>query len=287
LELAIKRRCGLNIQRAKTEVFCWGELPPGTPDGLRRAGVEVDGVFAPGMICYGVAVGSDRFVRNFLEGKVEELGSTALASMNLLEADLQALWTLLSASVSQKFSYLTSLQYPSDIQAGAGRADEILWELLEAATGLHIPRRDEGLGVECILSPPVTTMHDASYQEIIARLPVRRGGLGLRSILDTSAAGFVGSVEMSLPHLGGEEGVCRLLEGVLGDLHSREDGTRWAPLLASGTRTGVELAAAWRRLQEEAREATTFLGEELTGPLAIPVEGLGEHSVTVKAIVPL
>ena len=279
-EEATRRRCGLKLQRAKTEVFCWGELPEDTPADLRRAGVVVDGVFAPGMECYRVAVGTDRFVRNFLDKKVEELAKVALASTNLLEADLQALWTLLSASISQKMSFLTSLQYPSDIRAAADRADVILWELLEAATGLCIPRREEGLGVECVLAPPVTALQQSSYQEILVRLPVRRGGLGLRSILDTSAAGFVGSVEMSLPHLGGEEGVCRQLEGVLGDLHSREDGTRWEPLLASDARTGVELETAWRGLQEEARQAAAYLGEEVAVPLATPVAGLGEGCVT-------
>ena len=268
------------LQRAKTELFCWGELPDAAPADLRRAGVEVEGVFAPGMECYGVAVGTDRFVRSFLEKKVEELGKVALASMNLLESDLQALWTLLSASISQKMSYLTSLQYPSDIKEAAERADAILWELLEAATGLHIPRREERLGVECVLAPPVRALQQSSYQEILARLPVRRGGLGLRSILDTSTAGFVGSAEMSLPHLGGDEGVCRQLEGILGDLHSREDSTRWAPLLASGSRTGVELEAAWQGLKEEAMQAAAYLGEEIAAPLAAPVAGLGEGCVT-------
>ena len=108
------------------------------------------------------------------------------------------------------------------------------------------------------------------------RLPVRRGGLGLRSCLDTSPAAFVGSVEMSLPHFGGEGGICQLLEPVLGGLHRREDEGRWAPLLASGCRTGRELSAAWQLLQAEAQEAAAYLGEELTGALAAPVAGLGE-----------
>ena len=140
----IKQRCGLNLQRAKTEVFCWGELPADTPRDLPRAGVMVEGEFAPGMVCYGAGVGSDKFVKHFLEKKVAELGEVALASIDLLGKDLQALWTLLSSSVSQKMSYLTSLQYPSDMKEAAARADDILWQMLEAATQLHIPRRDEG-----------------------------------------------------------------------------------------------------------------------------------------------
>ena len=102
--------------------------------------------------------------------------------------------------VSQKLSYHLSLHYPSDIRAVAERADEVLWSMLEAATQLHVPRQDEGKGVECVLAPPVASMSRLSFQELLVRLPVRRGGLGLRSCVDTSPAAFVGSVEMSLLH---------------------------------------------------------------------------------------
>ena len=72
--------------------------------------------------------------------------------------------------------------------------------MLEAATQLHVPLQDEGKGVECVLAPPVSSMSRSSFQELLVRLPVRRGGLGLRSCVDTSPAAFVGSVEMSLLH---------------------------------------------------------------------------------------
>ena len=77
--------------------------------------------------------------------------------------------------------------------------------------------QDEGKGVECVLAPPISSMSRSSFQELLVRLPVGRGGLGLRSCLNTSPAAFVGSVEMSV------DGVCRLLEPVLGDLHLRQD----------------------------------------------------------------
>ena len=38
-------RCSLHLQRSKTEVFCWGDLPTGTPADLKRAGMEVNGIF--------------------------------------------------------------------------------------------------------------------------------------------------------------------------------------------------------------------------------------------------
>jgi hypothetical protein len=191
---AIQERCALKLQRAKTEVFCWGELPDGTPRDLRRAGVEVDGVFQPGMECYGIAVGTDAFVSWYLERKVEEIQGVVEKTCSLLENDLQAQWTFLTASVSQKLSYHQSLQYPSDIRPHAERLDTILWGMLESATGLHIPRVEEGLGIECVLRLPVQGLEGQSYQQWLARLPIRERGMGLRSLVDTCPAAFLGGV---------------------------------------------------------------------------------------------
>jgi hypothetical protein len=164
-ERKLKIRCGLSLQHQKTEAFCWGDLPPETPDDLRRAGVMLDGVFAPGFVVYGAGVGCDEYVQHYLDMKVTEIGEVVLRSSEVLtEADLQAKWTLLSASVSQKFSYHLSLQYPSDIAAAAERLDGILWGMLQEATGLHIPRSEEGLGVECVLAPPVRGLEDLFFQ---------------------------------------------------------------------------------------------------------------------------
>ena len=199
----IRERCGLSLQRQKTEVFCWGDLPPQTPADMRRAGIRVGEEFAPGLEVYGIGVGSDEYVQEYLGKKVKEIGEVVLRSCDLLEPDLQAKWTLLSSSVSQKLSYHLALQYPTDIAAAAERLDSILWGMLEEATGLHIPRAEEGLGVECVVAPPVRGLEEQSFQAHLVRLPVRLGGLGLRSLVDTSPAAFLGSVEMTLPHFGG------------------------------------------------------------------------------------
>ena len=45
----ILARRSMRLQRAKTEVFCWGELPAGTPADLKRAGMEVNGVNGGGV----------------------------------------------------------------------------------------------------------------------------------------------------------------------------------------------------------------------------------------------
>ena len=52
--------------------------------------------------------------------------------------------------------------------------------------------------------------------------------------------------------------------------------TLWQPLLASGCRTGRELAESWARLQGTAEQACAYLGRELQGALAAPVEGMGD-----------
>ena len=70
----VKQKCLLNWNHSKTEVFSWsGVLPPSTTAGLRRAGEEVDGVFEPGFVCYGVPTGSDNYVLHMMNKKVEEV----------------------------------------------------------------------------------------------------------------------------------------------------------------------------------------------------------------------
>ena len=43
----------------------------------------------------------------------------------------------------------------SDMMEAARNIDDILWSMMERATGLHIPREDEARGVECVMDVPV------------------------------------------------------------------------------------------------------------------------------------
>ena len=273
------QHCGLVLQREKTELFAWGELPPNTPADLKRAGVMINGVFAPGMECYGVGIGSPAYISNYLGGIVEEITEVVNKTCNLLEEDLQAKWTLLTASVSQKLSYSLSLQYPSDIREAARQLDTVLWEMMQKATGLHIPRVEEGRGVECALDVPVQGLVDQSFQSWLVRLPVREKGMGLRSLVDTIPAAFIGSVEMSLPFFGGREGLCRLLEPITGDILTVDTASRWNTLLTSGCWTGREFSNCWDLLHGEATQCSVYMGEELVGELATTVEGVGDGRV--------
>ena len=75
--------------------------------------------------CYGIGIGSSAYVNAYLASIVEEIQGVAEETSSLLEDNLQAKWTFLTYSISQKLSYHQSLQYP---------------------TGLHMPRGEVGLG---------------------------------------------------------------------------------------------------------------------------------------------
>ena len=66
--------------------------------------------------------------------------------------------------------------------------DRILLSMVQKATGLAIPMVDQGIGVEHCPRPPVTRVAEKSYQNWMMRTPVRLGGMGLRSVAETSLA---------------------------------------------------------------------------------------------------
>ena len=133
----------------------------------------------------GVPIGSPGFVENWLETKVDEISELVEKTCELLVDDLRAKWTLLLSSIQQKFGYWLSLQYPTDVQRAATRLDSIIWGMFEKAAGLHIPKVDEGLGVECTLDIPVAALRGQSFQALMTRPPSSEHGMGLRSMVDT------------------------------------------------------------------------------------------------------
>ena len=93
------------------------------------------------------------------------------------EEDSQATWSILKCSLAQKLDWHLSLCYPSDIMEAALELDTILWDLLEHATKLHIPKLDEGLDVECVPQVPgITSLQGRSFQRFLVHQPVKQGG---------------------------------------------------------------------------------------------------------------
>ena len=109
--------------------------------------------------------------------------------------------------------------------------DQVEWSYLEAATGGEF---------ECVLQLPINSLLGWSFQHHVARLPISKGGCGLRSVSETSGPAFIGAIEMSLPFFTGDFGVAPGLEAVIG----RPDqyrAARWGPLIRNGSRTGQYL----------------------------------------------
>ena len=115
--------------------------------------------------------------------------------------------------------------------------------------GQHVPRLEEGLGLECVVDVPVDNLQGRSFQDHLVRLPIRLRGFGLRSLADTSPVAFIGGLELAL---GGDE----------------EEAGWWRTLSEGGSRTGEEFKASWQLLQREGEQICDFLSVELEGALA-------------------
>ena len=153
----------------------------------------INGVWQPGYLCYGIPVGTKQYCQYMLIEKVREVGEEVDRVKQVLgEDDSQAIWCILKCSLAQKLDWHLSLSYPSDIRDAALFMDSILWDLLQHCTRLHIPKRDEGLGVECVPQlPGFQTLEGRSFQQWLVHQPVKLGGLGLRSQNETSPAAFI------------------------------------------------------------------------------------------------
>ena len=274
----------LHLQVQKTEVFSWsGILPPEAPPDMKIAGVMVDNVFCPGMVVYGIPVGSDPYVRHMLGEVVEDVASQVERVQEVLAGESQAMWGVLNSSLAHKLDWHLTLCYPSDILSASSKLDSIFWSMLENITRGTIPRVDgqqrgeAEQSVECRLQVPgVDWVSGRSFQQLLVPLPIKLGGLGLRSLVETSPAAFIGGIEMSLPHFTGHDGICPLLEDVVGSV---EGTARWSSFLAAESRTAQEFRQAWVSMQAESLQLAAYVGKELELPLSKEVEKAGEYSV--------
>ena len=154
--------------------------------------------------------------------------------------------------------------------------------VLEACLGSLIP---EGGASDCVIEgPAATSIHGLSFQQLVVRLPIKMGGLGIRNQEQLRYAAFVGAVEQCVPHIGVSTGLCPVLAQQFGGDECFGRGmpadTRWEVLISSGCRLGQEFREAWEVLRMEAVQCAEWLGEELDGCLAQPVSGAGMGCVS-------
>ena len=275
----IKERHLLQLQVTKTEVFSWsGQLPPEAPDDMKVAGITLESTFCPGMVVYGIPVGCDEYVKYMLDKEVDEIASQVHRVQQVLSGESQAMWAVLSSSLAHKLDWHLTLSYPSDISHAAERLDGILWSVLETVTRSVIPRagQQDRRGYYAFEEGDINWLVGSTFQQLLVPQPIKLGGLGLRSLLETSPAAFVGGVEMSIPHFTGQRAICPLLQEVVGTL---DGGSRWTTFLATGSRTALEFQNSWESLTREARQHSTYLDVALESPLSQEVEKAGDSSV--------
>ena len=173
------------------------------------------------------------------------------------------------------------MSYPSVVEPVASWLDDQLWKVLESATGLSIPRTSSNSPWNCVLPIPVMERNKQTFQEWVVRLPVRLGGFGIRSLKETSSIAFLGALEQAIPAFQGQHGTCPQLVNIMGGeecFGEEATGDRWRVMLGSGSREGVELRRLWSSLQEEERQAATWLELDMQENLGQQVADVGGSS---------
>ena len=233
---------------------------------MPRAGDVINCSFELGLEVFGCPVGSKAWVRSWLSQKIQELSDSKEKACNLLHNDKLALWNLLSLSFSKKMDYLAALVYPSDFLQASLDFDNLVWRYLECATGLSLPRYNMGGGFECVLDLPINSLSDLSFQHHLTRLPLSKGGLGIRAVSSIAGPAFIGGLELSLPFFTGDLGIASGLEEIIGRPNEAAVA-RWAGLLRGGSRTGQEFGEAWTKIKVDAEQRCNFLEDDLGGTI--------------------
>ena len=170
------------------------------------------------------------------------------------------------------------------MKEAAASLDRKLWKVLQVCVGSKIP---EGRESDCVIEgpgAPSTSSYGLSFQQVVTRLPIKMGGMGMRNQEQLRYAAFVGAVEQCVPHIGIRAGLCpALAEQFGGDECFGKNmpvDSRWEVLISSGCRLGQEFREAWGALKNETFLLADWFGEDLDGVLEQSERGVGLGSVT-------
>ena len=277
----IQNRCHLELQWNKSCIFSWtGVLPEGCPKGVELAGKMVDGNFEVGIDCYGVPLGSQKYITSELMEMAKEVASDAVKTRQVLSTNKQAYWSALRLSISQRFQYLCQHVAPSLCEPVAEWLDNQLWKELETLVGIEIPKGNRGQEGDLVIKLPIDSLNGMSYQEWVIRLPVKLHGWGFRSLREICAPAYLGTLETSVSRM--KEISPSLVEIWGGEDYwgSRADfSQRWSKLLSSNCLEAFEVQRAWDLLTAEASKSAEWLGIEIEQVFNVPLIGIGDGSV--------
>ena len=253
-------------------------MPSEAPAGFVKAGAMVDDEFQPGFLCYGVPIGTDKYVSTMLDLQLDEMEGEIHKMQEVLEPSRQSMWALLRSSICQRLDFWLTMVYPSQMEKCAERMDNLIINAIQKLLGSQIPLKEEGQNWNCPVQVPIEDLKGQSFQNWILRLPIKLGGLGIRSNKDTIHAAFIGGVEQALPHFTKGKQISPNLTEIIGDFSDQSQG-RWAPLIQSGCRTGIEFATSWNKMKKEFNECLEYLNKANDiGPLMEEATHAGDGS---------
>ena len=174
---SLEVRIGISTNEAKTR--CWnaqGVMPPNMDHGW-RGGDDLP-TTERGLIILGTPVGHDDFVQTHLE-KIRNEQETLVEVLKKFP-DTQAAWLILSMCVTVRPNYLLRSLPPNTTQSFAKHHDDSVWK--------------------CICELLGTDAGETNARQL-AELPLRLGGLGLRSAVRTAPSAFLASWADCMPTL--------------------------------------------------------------------------------------
>ena len=258
-----------------------------------KSGTDVAPALAGhGCVVAGVPLGTDEFVHTVLMRKAKKCSQQMKAVTKTvdLKVNLQLYWSLVYQVVRTQFDHLKRHCYPHQFrEAGAYFDRKVLKTVAQVVNfplsrlqrvaqteGMQpfVPTRSVRAGEAAADgTTPFPQARMRSEQELKEeleditmlqriRLPTRMGGLGVRSVVDTSHAAFLGMVTSVLPtmlHNKDAVGIAPHLQDLLGDMQKGRDG--WWRQLLQHTDTST--------LARAVRDAVVWLKQEA----ALPTEG--------------
>jgi hypothetical protein len=252
-----------------------GRVTRSLEDGVSVARVDGIRIAEDGVNICGVFVGERDYVKRNLDSNMEGTRSYIENIVSKLQPfHSQSLHALVLYCLSGRVDYTMQHQYPSDSRRMAVEFDEAISRAESAALG-----------------PAGPLIYADEHAEARMRLPVRRGGGGLRKRQPLRLAAFLGNLSAVAPMLIDREvmgetkrGFAPCLEKLFGGdaFDGRED--RFGTLLRGQQgRLAIELEHSWDSMQRE-----VGLAEESTitsGPLLARAECAG-WSDAVGSVIP-
>ena len=183
LKSTLKEDTGLDLNEGKTRVYNKGGVKP---EGVEELGPQVwagaldKNAAERGLKVLGTPVGTPEFVA--AHGKKWAEKEKQLWELLPKLPDLQSAWLLLLQCAGPRFNYRSRTVPPQENLDYAASHDKGMWSTLCALLG------KENLNAE-----------EASKAEGLATLPLRSGGLGLRSAVRTGPAAYWASWADTLP----------------------------------------------------------------------------------------